>query len=250
MKGWKKFECLHCHETFDYEPSKLATDRFDEMELTTGRRSRILIDCPHCPTGLIVDQETGLVEAFTSEYVSKSAKSHGVFYDRTFTEAGQEKVRKLLAAGHELMSTNRARAESLFREALTIRKREPHAWYNLAVCRHDARDFTEAERCYRRALELDPKLLPAWNNLGTMLVEAGRIDEAERCFLDGTRVNPRHPKFFLGRANVRLARGDYAGARDLLEEVLQIDPDYQPARKLLNMIGKPTSLLSRLFRRS
>ena len=225
------FICENCQESFEYRPAPKVKQRFEEMEFRAGRAFLIFIECPHCPSHMLVDRETGRVE--TVEGVPPNPDVGGVFWDMTLTEDGKDEVARLNEEGHRMMPADPAGAEKLFRKAAAIRKHDPMTHYNLGVSLYRTGDAAGAEACFRHALRFDPKLTHGWNNLGSVLVEQGRVDEADECFDRGIALDPSYPKFYLGKANVALLRDDWAGARRLLHQALEKDASYAPARAAL-----------------
>jgi tetratricopeptide (TPR) repeat protein len=249
MPLWKVLECPHCRESFEYAPSKQLLRAIEEMESRFARRADIVVDCPHCPTELILHGYTGAVDIFSEDALATAHPRRDVIYT-TPSGTRRKLADEWIAKGHNLMTSDTLQAEACFREALKICKRDAIAWYNLGVCRYRAGDYADAESSYRRALALDPDMIQTWNNLGTMLLEIGRVTDGEGCFDAGIKADPKYPKFYLGKANVCYVRGDVEGARAMLQRALAIDPQYQLARFMLSKLPEKTDWPSRMFERS
>lgn len=228
------FECFACIEAFRYEPSPSALRGIEDMELKTGRICEVMIECPHCPAVLVLNFQIGRAEILKGD--RPNTESRGLIWDMTFTEKAKEQVAELNAEGDNCIASDAVRAETLFRKALTLRRHDPMSWYNLGVCRFKDNDLEEAVKCYHHALQFDPTLLQAFNNLGTTLVFLGRLAEAEEIFDRGLAVDPNHPKFYLGKANLAGMKGDFSTARNLLNEALRKDPTYQMAKEGLRRL--------------
>jgi tetratricopeptide (TPR) repeat protein len=154
-------------------------------------------------------------------------------WDMSFTEKAKEQVAELNTEGDKYMAHDVPRAEALFRKALTLRRHDPMSWYNLGVCRFKANDLEGAVQCYQHALQFDPKFLQAFNNLGTTLAYLNRLAEAEEVFDRGLAVNPNHPKFYFGKANLAVMNRNVSRARNLLKMALEKDPTYKRAKEVL-----------------
>lgn len=112
---------------------------------------------------------------------------------------------------------NRAKAESQFRTALQLHRRQR---------------LEEAEQAYRKALELDSSHEQACYNLGLIYYNRGDHAEAADAFERAVELNPA---FTAARYNLALTAhrtGNDARARQELERLLEQQPDYQPARDL------------------
>lgn len=236
MLKWGPFVCPVCDEPFRYEPTPQSQLVLEEMELKLGRECQVAIDCPHCPARmLLIDRRTRKARKLDSVESTTMVRA-GLIYDIKPAEEARNEVERLNQRGHELHPTNSRAAEKLFREALEIRKHDPSSWYNVGVCRIDAQDPNEAVECFRHALRFQPNMETAWNNLGSILLQLGQFGEAEAAFDSGVRINPRNPKFYLGKANVAASRRDPASQRRYLKLALECDPQYRPASTALRRL--------------
>jgi tetratricopeptide (TPR) repeat protein len=71
--------------------------------------------------------------------------------------------------------------------------------------------------------------LPPDVSSGLRLVEEGRLAEAEDAFLRALSTRPDGVVALLGLARVRLARGEEAGAKEPLEQLLSLEPGHPEA---------------------
>ena len=236
MTIWTQFECPTCHEPFQYGPTEKITKQIAEMELKIGRTCMILIECPHCPETLIVNRETGRTRKF-EKVADNPGDMGGLIWDMTLTEKGKDEVQRLLTEGDQFATSNPKKAEQIFLKAIAIRKHDPHAWYNVGVCRHRLGDLPGAEEAYRHVLQFDPSIVQAWNNLASSLVEQNRLEEGDECFDRGIAVDPENPKLYLGKGNIAAMRGDFADARKYMNIALEKDPGYQRAREAIDKIS-------------
>jgi len=71
-----------------------------------------------------------------------------------------------------------ARAEALYRQAITADRDCAQAWYQLGVLACQVHQPAAALELLRRAIELKPRWAGAWNNLAVALLACGRAEEA------------------------------------------------------------------------
>jgi Flp pilus assembly protein TadD len=236
MINWQIFECPVCHEAFRYEARGKAKDTIRDLELKYGQEIRIVIECPHCPQGLVLFPSKGLAVIASDKVPIENEKA--IVYDKTFTEEGVRQVEMLNYEGHTLRSTDNQKAKQKFSAALAIRKHDPMSWYNLGVCQLYEGDLSNAEQSFRHALRFEPGHVQAINNLGSAMIMQGRVAEADDLYTQGIKINPHNPKFYLGKANVCFARKDFNGAKEQLQSALREDPNYKPALIALEDLNK------------
>jgi len=124
---------------------------------------------------------------------------------------------------------------------------EPEVRYNAGVIYGRLQRFAESAAHFRRLLELDPGHVAGRLGLGKSLLMEGDNLDAASAFSQVVERDPNHFEalYFLGLARVRM--NDPAGARRAWESCLAIRPDYEPARRQLDMLtALPPSL--RTFR--
>lgn len=81
---------------------------------------------------------------------------------------------------------------------------------------------------------------------GLALRALGRNDQAADCFLTVCQGNQPQPEYFHHLADARLACGDVANARLAAQNALNLDPNFAPARQLLDQIKPLGQELSKL----
>jgi tetratricopeptide (TPR) repeat protein len=96
-------------------------------------------------------------------------------------------------------------------------------------------DLRQAEALFRRAIELKPDEATYYVSLGKMLRMEGpeRLDEAITALKKALDLRPHDAYVKLHLAYCEEGKGDYQGAQTLLEQVIQEQPDLQPARVAL-----------------
>lgn len=95
-----------------------------------------------------------------------------------------------------------------------------------------------AEAQYRAVLRENERTHAAWNNLGLILMRTNRTQEAIRALERAVALNPKSAVYRnnLGAAYERA--GQIAKARTLYQEALQLDPNFEDARKNLERLKR------------
>lgn len=83
----------------------------------------------------------------------------------------------------------------------------------------------DAAVLFRQAVELAPAYMPARLRLGDVLLKDNRLDEAEQVYREALRLEPRQPYAHLGLGRIFVARGQWAEARDPLEQAASLSGD-------------------------
>jgi tetratricopeptide (TPR) repeat protein len=96
-------------------------------------------------------------------------------------------------------------------------------------------DLRDAETHFRRAIELKPDEAEYLVRLGKMLRMEGpeRLDEAISALKKAWELNPHDASVGLHLAYCQEGKGEYREAQTVLEQVVQVQPDLQPARLAL-----------------
>jgi Tfp pilus assembly protein PilF len=135
-------------------------------------------------------------------------------------------------------------ADSLLQEALERNPDYTEALYNMGTVKWEKEDLEGAEAVLRRAIASDPGFIPAYNNLGSLLLDMKRPGEAARVLDEGlARIGstpyPDELKAYLlkNRGLAASELGDKNGAETWWRRALEIIPDNEEVRRLLEGIG-------------
>jgi Flp pilus assembly protein TadD len=85
-------------------------------------------------------------------------------------------------------------------------------------------EWRQAKKSYHLALRREPGNAEAMNNLAWVLLRAEETGEALAWAEKAVAANPREPAYFDTLAEIRIARHDYAGARQAIAEAFALDP--------------------------
>jgi len=104
-------------------------------------------------------------------------------------------------------------AETWYRKALEG-SRTALVCNNLALVLEQQFAFAEAESLLRQAISLRPEYAEACNNLGNVLLAVGRPEEAVVAYSHAIDLKPDYPAAFYNRAHARLTLGDFEAGWD------------------------------------
>lgn len=104
---------------------------------------------------------------------------------------------------------------------------------NLGVVLNRLQRSDEAEQTFRELIELQPENHTALNNLGTVLAGAGRVDEALEAFQTALSNAPRYTRAVSNLGQVAAQATDPQIGRQILQDLVQRDPDNLALRRAL-----------------
>lgn len=120
-------------------------------------------------------------------------------------------------------------AAVLLRRARALAPRDIGVLNALGLCLHRLEDYADAVEQFDAALAIQPDLAPGYYNRGAALDAMGRLDLAEADYRRTLELHPAHHPALAGIASLMGRRGDHAGARDLAEKALEIQPNFPDA---------------------
>jgi tetratricopeptide (TPR) repeat protein len=87
------------------------------------------------------------------------------------------------------------------------------------------KDMAGAESEFRQALDLDKKNVAALAKLGMVQNERGAPDQALQTYSEGAKANPKEVVFYLLAGGIYEGRQDWANARQQYQKALEVQPD-------------------------
>ncbi len=129
-----------------------------------------------------------------------------------------------------------AEAEAAFKRFLRVHPREPVAHYEYGNLLLSQQRWEEALQEYSAAVALDSTFPDAYCNRAYVLIELDRVDESLRDLQAALALDERHVLAHYHRARALLLKGDRAGAIADLERALEVAPNHNPTRRLLERI--------------
>ena len=128
------------------------------------------------------------------------------------------------------------RAEQYLKQAVALEPDDAEANFSLGMFYAQQQDETRAEQYLRRAVELRPGYAEAINNLGVLLAREQKLDEAEQEFTAAIKVAPGFDQSYLNLARLYAAQNNKTRAREVLGELLRLQPQNNAARQALEML--------------
>ncbi|UWZ86592.1 FG-GAP-like repeat-containing protein [Occallatibacter riparius] len=128
------------------------------------------------------------------------------------------------------------KADASLSRALAIRPDDPEIHYSLGMLFAQQDDFQRAEQYLEHAVALRPDYPEALNNLGVLYVRRQDYARAEDKFLAGIKAAPTFDQSYLNLARLYANRNDKQKARDVLQQLLQLRPDDDNARRALEVL--------------
>ncbi|MGH9590188.1 MAG: tetratricopeptide repeat protein, partial [Terracidiphilus sp.] len=87
-----------------------------------------------------------------------------------------------------------------------------------------------------RAIALRPDYAEALNNLGVLFVRGQDLARAEKQFKTGIRVAPQYDQPYLNLARLYAMKNDRQKAREVILELLRVQPGDAAAKQALEML--------------
>jgi predicted CXXCH cytochrome family protein len=123
-------------------------------------------------------------------------------------------------------------AEHFLRRGVAEGLEDPALLSGLAYFELEHGGKRQARDLYERALKADPTMIDAATNLGVIEAHQARMDVAVPLWEDAFRRAPAHSAIGMNLARVYCGGGEFARAREIVERVLQFDPDLAQAKEL------------------
>jgi Flp pilus assembly protein TadD/peroxiredoxin len=128
------------------------------------------------------------------------------------------------------------KANDCLTRALALLPDDPEINYSLGMLFAQQNQMQPASTYLQRALELRPDYPEASNNLGIVFVRQQDYSRAETQFKTGIRVSPGFDQSYLNLARLYAMQNDKDKARQVLRDLLQIQPENANAKQALEML--------------
>lgn len=78
----------------------------------------------------------------------------------------------------------------------------------------------------------------AYNNIGEYYTEQERYEEATNCYKQSMNIGGKTPEAYQGLARIQYLKGDKTYAIHLARKAIELDPEYTPAKELIERLMK------------
>ena len=117
-------------------------------------------------------------------------------------------------------------AEASFRHVLELKPSYSPAWNNLGLCLMEQGRTKEMIEAFKLALSLDSENSEASLNLAVISKTAGSEPVGARYFLKALEAQSPNNKLRVGIGEYLMCQGKLMGAHEVLDEALDVDPDF------------------------
>jgi serine/threonine-protein kinase len=122
-------------------------------------------------------------------------------------------------------------------KAIELDEELPEAHHSLAMVKWFGDwDWEGAEREYKRALDLYPNLLHIRLNYADFLNRQKRFEEALHVIRQAREYDPASLRVMRQEGSIYSGMRQYDRAAEIFRKILEINPDYAPARRRLSIV--------------
>ena len=128
------------------------------------------------------------------------------------------------------------KAQEFLDQALAIQPDDPEVNYSLGMFYAQQGQMQSAADYLQKAIDLRPDYPEALNNLGVLFVQVKNDAGAEAQFKTCIRVAPNFDQSYLNLARLYVMQNDKEKAREVLLELLRVQPQHRGAQQALEML--------------
>jgi tetratricopeptide (TPR) repeat protein len=128
------------------------------------------------------------------------------------------------------------KAEEYLRKALALQPDDAEISYSLGMLSAQQNNLAQASDYLQKAIGLRPQFAEALNNLGVLFVRTREFAKAEAQFKSGIQAQPDFDQPYLNLARLYAIQQNTQGARDILAELLRLQPQNSAARQEMEML--------------
>jgi Flp pilus assembly protein TadD/peroxiredoxin len=129
-----------------------------------------------------------------------------------------------------------AQAQGFLDQAFAIQPDDPEINYSLGMLYAQQGQMQRASDYLQKAVDLRPDYPEALNNLGVLFVRGQDYAKAEEQFKTCIRVAPNFDQSYLNLARLYTLRSNKEQAREVLQELLHLQPQNAGAKQALEML--------------
>jgi tetratricopeptide (TPR) repeat protein len=128
------------------------------------------------------------------------------------------------------------KAQEYLSHALEIQPDDPEINYGLGMFYAQQNQMQRASDYLQKAVELRPDYAEALNNLGVLSVREQNFPKAEEQFKTCVRLAPNFDQAYLNLARLYAMRGDKEDAREIVQQLLRLQPENPGARQAMEVL--------------
>jgi Flp pilus assembly protein TadD/peroxiredoxin len=128
------------------------------------------------------------------------------------------------------------KAQECLGRALQLQPDDPETNYSVGMLYAQEGDVPHATESLHKALDLRPAYPEALNNLGVLYVRTEKYAEAEVEFKTGIRLAPTFDQSYLNLARLYALRNDKEQAKNVLRDLLRVQPENATAKQALETL--------------
>jgi cytochrome c-type biogenesis protein CcmH/NrfG len=148
-------------------------------------------------------------------------------------------AKALIEKARQVIEANPSEAVSLLGQAIGVDQKCATAYHELGRVYTKLKDFPKAIEAYLKAADLDPKFPDTFFNLGYIYTATKEYPKAEEMYTQAVKLEPSYlDDVLFNLAFVQNRRGKKQDAIGNLGRALQINPNNEPAKKLLCALDK------------
>jgi tetratricopeptide (TPR) repeat protein/peroxiredoxin len=129
-------------------------------------------------------------------------------------------------------------AQEVLNQAIAIQPDDPEINYNLGMLYAQQGQMDQAADYLARAIQARPDYPEALNNLGVIFVRGQAYAKAEEQFKTCIRLAPNFDQSYLNLARLYAIRGDKQDARDVLQQLLTVEPQNTVAKQAIETLSR------------
>ena len=127
-------------------------------------------------------------------------------------------------------------AQKCFEQAIRQEPENPEVNYSRGMLYAQQGQLEQAKESLQKAISLRPDYAEALNNLGVLFVRAQNLAGAEQEFKAGIRAAPQYDQPYLNLARLYAMQNERQKAREVLQELLRVQPGDAAAQQALEML--------------
>ena len=130
------------------------------------------------------------------------------------------------------------KSSDVMEDALRMNPNNPFFLNNMGISQHKLENFNKAEEYFNRGLKIAPNYINILNNLGNLKKDLNFTNEAIESYKKSISIKNDVLETHLNLANCYQSLGKYENAIEHYERVLEINPKFTVADRLISKIKK------------